>query len=114
LYIDHDTSRAVNVRKGVLGAGWEEKPDKYYAFAKWCLERKIDLDEAETYTKKAVDVATPGKFRAGVFSTLAGIYDARGQTQDAVAALAKAKQDDPENDFYPAKLDSLNTTLNKK
>jgi tetratricopeptide (TPR) repeat protein len=113
LYIDHDTTRAVSVRKGGLGDGWENKPDKYYTFAKWCLERQIDLDEAETYAKKAVDVATPGKFRAGVFSTLAGIYDARGKLQDAVATLTKATQDDPENDFYPAKLDSLNTKLNK-
>lgn len=100
LYIENDTLKALQISKASLGNGWENKPDKFYDFAKWCLERKIDLGEAEAFTRKAVNMASPGQFKAKVLNTLAEIRIARGDTADAVKIIDEAIDEDPEDDFY--------------
>ena len=100
LYIANDTVKALQITKGSLGNGWESKPDKFYDFAKWCLERKIDLGEAEAFTRRAVGMASPGKFKAKVLNTLAEIRIARGDTSDAIKILDEAIDEDPDDDFY--------------
>ena len=108
LFIKHDTTRAILVRKSAFGPDLDTNPEKYFSFAKWCLDRRINLDEAQSYAQKAVAVAAAGKFKASILSTLANIYEARGKHKDAIAAFTQATQEDPENDYYQAKLDSLN------
>jgi len=100
LYIENDTLKALQITKASLGDGWENNPDKFYQFAKWCLERKIDLDEAETFARKAAAMASAGKFKARVLNTLAEIRFVRGDTPGAVKIIDQAIDEDPDEELY--------------
>jgi thioredoxin-related protein len=95
-----DTTAAVELKKESLGEGWEDDPDRYFPFAEWCLERKINLREAEMYAVWASEFASPGRFRARVLSTLAQICDAGGKTEKAIRVMEDALKEDPDNDIY--------------
>lgn len=104
LHIDGDEAKAVKIRKSGLGAGWEDNRDKFYAFAKWCLDRKTNLVEAEMYARKTINMVYPGKIRAKILNTVAEICFARGKTAEAVKVIGMAIEQEPENDFYPKQL----------
>ena len=104
LHIDGDESKAVKIRKSGLGAGWDENRDKFYAFAKWCLDRKINLEEAELYARKTINMVYPGKIRAKVLNIVAEICFARGKTGEAVKVIGMAIEQEPENEFYAKQL----------
>jgi tetratricopeptide (TPR) repeat protein len=112
LYMNHDTLKAIENRKTSLGVGWENNPEKFFNFAKWCLERKINLAEAETFARQAADRASEGKLKASVYSTLAGICEARGKLDDAIRAMQLAAGQDSANEKYTSELDRL--TARKK
>lgn len=100
LYADLDTLGAVKLRKESLGSGWSTKPEKFYDFAKWCAERKIDLDEAEPYARKAAKLALDGEFKGQVLNTLAEICYAQGKTDEAISLMEQAMQQDPKQETY--------------
>jgi tetratricopeptide (TPR) repeat protein len=100
LYVNIDTADAVNIKKTSLGANWSSNPEKYYGYAKWCLERKIRLDEAEYYAREAGKRAYAGEFRAKVLNTLAEIIYIRGDTNEAIRLIEMAIEQDPEKDSY--------------
>jgi tetratricopeptide (TPR) repeat protein len=104
LYVDGDEARAVSIRKTGLGAGWEDNRDNFYAFAKWCLDRRINLEEAELYARKTINMVYPGKIRAKVLNTAAEICNARGKTAEAIELINQAIEQEPENEFYPEQL----------
>jgi thioredoxin-related protein len=107
LYVKKDTSEALSIKKKALGAGWETRPSKAYGFAKWCLERKINLIEAEKYAKMAVEQVPPGKIKAPILTTLADIYEARGKKSEAIKTLELAAKEDPHNNWYTTKIEGL-------
>ncbi len=100
LYVNIDTAEAVNIKKTSLGDNWLSNPEKYYGYAKWCLERKIKLDEAEHYAREAGKRAYAGEFRAKVLNTLAEIVFIRGDTNEAIRLIDMAIEQDPEKDSY--------------
>jgi tetratricopeptide (TPR) repeat protein len=104
LYVQHDTAKAISIRRSNLGPDWENKPSKFFTYAKWCLERKIDLANAESYASKAVEGSTEGKFRASILVTLADIYEARGKMADAIKTMKMAIEQDPHNTWYSSEL----------
>jgi tetratricopeptide (TPR) repeat protein len=114
LYVDHDTAGATSIEKENLGAGWENNPGRFYSYARWCLERKINLDEAETYARQAVDRASEGKFKASILVTLSGIYEARGKISDAAGAMETAAQQDPDNSWYASEAKRLRDLASEK
>ncbi|MBN2227725.1 MAG: hypothetical protein JW763_10210 [candidate division Zixibacteria bacterium] len=104
LHITHDTVEAVTLKKVSLGKGWEENRDKSYDFARWCLERKVNLAEAEQHVRKTVDLVYPGKIRAMVLNTLAEIVFARGDTVRAAKIARLAVDQEPDNEYYQQQL----------
>jgi len=105
LYIDKDTTRAIEIKKSTMSPGWENSPEEFYGFSRWCLERKIDLEQAERFTRQAVQLASPGEFKGKVLSTLASICDARGNHQEAIKQIRLAIAEDPHNSHYTERLE---------
>lgn len=114
LYAEHDTAKAISIEKESLGANWENRPVKFYSYARWCLERKINLGEAESYATQAVERAPDGKFKASLLSTLADIYEARGKITDAAATMGEAARQNPANTKYASEAKRLRTLADEK
>ena len=104
LYVNADTTEAIRIKKASMGKGWEENRDKFYSFAKWCLERKINLEEAEIYARRTVDLVYPGKYRAKVLNTLAEICYAQGNTEKSIKLIKMAIGQEPDNEYYAKQL----------
>jgi len=105
LQLRADTSGAIKLRKTAMGQGWENDPNKFYTFAQWCLERKINLEEAENLTPRAAQVAVDGPFKGRVYATLAEICHERGNLQGAIGAIVLAIEQHPENKYYEEQLE---------
>jgi tetratricopeptide (TPR) repeat protein len=104
LYIEDDTTLATKIKKITLGQGWEEDRDKFYDYAQWCLEREINLEEAELYARKAINLVYPGMYRARVLNTVADICFARGKVEEAIKMINAAIDEDPDNRLYQNQL----------
>jgi tetratricopeptide (TPR) repeat protein len=100
LHVEHDTTRAIGMKKASLGDGWETSPDKFYDFAEWCLERKINLEEARKFAVQATEIASAGVSKGRTIKTAAEIYDAMGDTKKAVGLMEEAMEQDPSNSYY--------------
>jgi len=105
LYIDKDTTKAIEIKESTMSPGWANSPEEFYTYAKWCLEREINLERAESFTRKAVQLASPGEFKGKVLSTLASICDARGNKQEAIKQIRLAIAEDPKNSSYAERLE---------
>lgn len=105
LYVSQDTIEAIQTKKTSMGDNWSSDPEKYYGYAKWCLERKIGLEEAEHYAREAGKRAYAGEFRAKVLNTLAEICYIRGNANEAIRLIEMAIEQDPENDSYREQLE---------
>jgi tetratricopeptide (TPR) repeat protein len=104
LHVRGDTAEAIRIKKASQPQGWENDRDKFYDFAKWCLERKINLEEAEMYARRTVDLVYPGRIRARVLNTVAEICHAAGKTEEAVEVMRMAVSQHPENEYYAEQL----------
>jgi len=104
LHIRHDTATALEIKYKDLGVGWENDPQRYFEYGEWCLERKIRLDEAESYVRKATEKATGDKFKARHLRVLADIVYARGRIDEAIALQKQAVDLDPTNAWYQQRL----------
>jgi tetratricopeptide (TPR) repeat protein len=111
LHVRADTAKAIKIKKASLGEGWENDRDTFYRFALWCLERKINLEEAETYARKTVNLVYAGKYRAKALNTVAEICEARGNIMEAIKVINLAIQQDPDNDFYVEQLERFTEKL---
>lgn len=100
LQVENDTAKAVSIKKASMGTDWMNERDKFYEFSRWCLEREINMEEAETFARRAVDLVYPGKYRAKVLNTVAEICYARGNNAEAVRIIKLAVEQEPENEFY--------------
>jgi len=105
--IENDTLKAINLKKNQLGVGWEQNPEIYYSFSKWCLERAVNLAEAQMFAERAVKRSGPGKGKAMVLETLADILVALDDDDGAIAILEQAEFEDPNNDKYSRKIEEL-------
>lgn len=114
LHITGDTATAIQIKKAAMGPGWDQERNKFYSFSKWCLERKTNLDEAETFARKTVSLVYPGTYRGMVLNTVAEICDARGKTHDAIKIIQLAIKEDPDNDFYQEQLARFRSKLSDK
>jgi tetratricopeptide (TPR) repeat protein len=114
LHVEHDTEKALAIRKAGLGEGWENERDKAYTFAKWCLERKINLEEAERIARKTLNQVFPGRFKAMVLNTLAEICAAQGNYKEAFRVIALAVRESPENDYYEEQFERFRQLLNEQ
>ena len=113
LYTDKDTLVAVDIKRSSLGDGWTGNPEKFYDFSIWCAERKINLQEAEYYTRKALKLAQGGEFQAKVMDTLADIVYAKGDLNEAISIMEQVIQLNPEEKSYFDQLRDFKSELKK-
>ena len=111
LQIAHDTAKAIGIKEMSMGDGWDKNPNKFYEYSRWCLERKINLGQAEFYARRAVTVSPDGEQKAGILNVLAEIYEARGNYQGAVEAEQMAIDNHPENPYYKNQLEKFQEEL---
>jgi tetratricopeptide (TPR) repeat protein len=111
LQIAHDTAKAIEIKEMSMGNGWETNPNKFYGYAKWCLEREVNLGAAEMYARQAVQVAGNPEMKARVLNTLSEIYEARGNYEGAIGAIQMAIENHPENPYYQTRLDDIEDAM---
>ena len=114
LQIDNDTIAAINIREKGMGEDWERQPPKFYPYAQWCLERRINLVEAEGWARRAIEMARTPEFKARVMNTVAEICLARGNAQEAVHMIVLAIEQHPDNPFYDKQLEKFRQALEEK
>ncbi|MCK5126625.1 MAG: hypothetical protein KAR42_10245 [candidate division Zixibacteria bacterium] len=107
LYITGIEGRATRSKEATLGANWQNDPKKFYPYAKWCLERKVNLNKAEAYARTAADRAGSGAFKGQVLHTLASILDVVGKHKEAVRIMEMSVAEDPTNPYYAKELDRI-------
>jgi len=100
LYIKTDTALCLEIKKTSMGENWGDQRDKFYSFAKWCLDREINLEEAEIHARRTIDMVYPGKYRAKVLNTVAEICFARGDREEAIKMISLAIDQNPDDIFY--------------
>ncbi len=104
LLIKNDTTRAIRLKKSGMKAGWQNNRDQSYAFAKYCLERRANLEEAELYARRTIDQTIPGPYRARALNTTAEICFFQGKKAEALNFIQQAIDQDPDNKFYKNQL----------
>ena len=105
LYDSHDTAGAIQLRKSSYGGKIDTDPATFSAFAKWCLDRRINLAEARQYAQVCADRAQPGPFKAQNLNTLAEICFQGGDKVAAISYIELAMAQDPDNDAYAKQWD---------
>jgi tetratricopeptide (TPR) repeat protein len=100
LQVEHDTARAIDAQKNSLGSDWLRNPEKFYGFSKWCLERRVNLPEAEYLARQATKYAQEGDFKAQVYNTVAELCYVQGKLAEAIEFVDLAIEQDPGNTGY--------------
>ena len=101
IYVKKDTAAAVVYKKAAMPEGWITNSDNLNEFAWWCFTIKANLSEAEQLSRKAIELAKPGKGRSNIYDTLAEIVNAEGNPKEAAEVSKKAAADDPDSKYFP-------------
>ena len=107
LYVKHDTATALQVKEKGLGKDWERDPRRYFEYAQFCLEHRLDLERAENFARQAADQAEDGAFKARHLQVLADIIYAEGRTDEAMKLMRQAIDLSPVNRWYQERLDEM-------
>lgn len=100
MYVDGDKEKGLALKRETLPEGWQDDAEEINAFAWWCFENGVNLEEAETLALAGADLATDGTTRAMILDTVAEIRNARGDPKGAAAWIDKALAADPGNEYY--------------
>lgn len=100
MYVDGDKEKGLALKRETLPDGWQDDAEEINAFAWWCFENGVNLEEAETLARKGVELATDGDTRAMILDTVAEIRNARGDPKGAVESMDQALAADPGNEYY--------------
>ncbi len=100
LHIENDVEKALELKKEIQPEGWKKSADLLNNFAWWCFQKQINLEEAEKYARKALEMAQPGIQKANILDTLAEIVNSSGNHQEALEYIRLAVAEQPENDYF--------------
>jgi len=100
LLVKHDKELALNLKRSSMPAGWDSKPSDLNAFAWWCYQNQVNLEEAETLARKGISLSQPGEERAEILDTAAEICNLLGNCDDAVNLAQQAAKDAPKDEHY--------------
>lgn len=100
LYVTGDEEQAVALKRATLPANWEQTAGGINAFAWWCFEHGLHLEEAEALARRGVALAAPGPEKAMILDTLAEIYNANGQREKARETIEQAIAEDPQDPYF--------------
>jgi len=99
LYIEKNVQKAVELKKKSYKAGWQDNTNNLNAFAWWCFEHQINLQEAEKMAERGVKLAEAGPEKANIIDTLAEIVNLLGEPVRASELINEAVKQNPESDY---------------
>ena len=114
LKITKDADAAVAAKKASMDEGWRDDPDALNAFAWWCFENEVNLEEARALATKGVELARPGKQRAMILDTVAEICNAMGDCDEALALIERAIAEAPSEKHYQRQRDRFAAILEEQ
>jgi tetratricopeptide (TPR) repeat protein len=114
LMVKHDTATATEYKKASMPENWMEDAGQLNAFAWWCFENKVNLDEAERLSRKSIELAKPGREKAMNLDTLAEIVNAMGKTREALELSKKSAKEDPSDQYFQKQVERFEKDLSGK
>jgi tetratricopeptide (TPR) repeat protein len=114
LLITGNEEMAVEYKKATMPEGWMDDAGRLNAFAWWCFENKVDLEEAEKLSRKSVELAEPGHQKAMNLDTLAEICNALDNYREAVELTRQAIKEDPDDKYFQDQLVKFEENLASK
>jgi tetratricopeptide (TPR) repeat protein len=105
LHVENDKEKALELKRASMAEGWKDDASKLNGFAWWCFENGVNLEEAETLSRRGVALAPAGTERAQILDTVAEICNARGNRKDAAELIRQAIENDPNNETYKKQLE---------
>ncbi len=119
LYVEKDEKKATEYKKQEFAAAaapkdWMKNANMLNNFAWWCFENQINLNEAEKFARKGVEMAKPGNQKANILDTVAEICNLKGDCGDAVTLIRLAVAEDPENEYFQKQLERFERLLAAK
>ena len=114
LLVKKDQVLAVQLMKASMPPGWEQNAGELNDFAGWCFQHKVDMPEAQTLARKAVDLAEPGAEKAQVLDTLAELCNELGNCSDALDLSRRAAKEDPSDEHYTKQVQRFSELNGKK
>ena len=104
LLVEKDTSKALELYRAKMPEGWEENPDQLNNFAWWCFENDVNLEQAQEYAHKGVELAEEDGQRANILDTAAEICNALGNCDEALEHIKAAIELDPDKEYLKDQL----------
>lgn len=104
LRITGDKDRALELKREGLPEGWESDAKELNAFAWWCFENELNLEEAESSARLGVELAEADEEKAMIIDTLAEVVYLRGEEAEAVELIQQAIELSPDSDYYKEQL----------
>jgi hypothetical protein len=109
LLVKKNEKKAVTLKKALFAEyaepkDWLENANLLNNFAWWCFEMEINLDEAEQFARKGIELAEAGRQKGNILDTLAEICNLKGDCGEAVDYIRLAVAEDPEYDYFQKQL----------
>jgi tetratricopeptide (TPR) repeat protein len=104
LYIEKDNKKALQAYLATMPKGWEKDAGALNNVAWWCFENNTELDKAEKWARKGVNLAAAGTEKANILDTLAEICAVKGDCGDSVDYIRLAIKEDPSNEYFQKQL----------
>lgn len=109
LLVKKDEKKAVTLKKELFAQyaepkNWLENANLLNNFAWWCFEMGVNLDEAEQFARKGIELAEAGRQKGNILDTLAEICNLKGDCGDAVEYIRLAVTEDPNYDYFQRQL----------
>ena len=111
LYVRHDKPAALALKRAQMPAGWESDPDQLTAFAGWCLQNDLNLEEAERLAGQAAQRAALGKARATALNIQGQVQFKRGRVAEAIKSIEGALVEVPGNPYLTKQLAQFRAAL---
>jgi thioredoxin-like negative regulator of GroEL len=92
LYVENDPEKAIAEKRSGLPEGWQHNPHLLVGYASWCLNNRVDLAGGEALLRAGLadGIETSDVGKAILFSVVADLCRAQGETQLAVDAIEQA------------------------
>jgi tetratricopeptide (TPR) repeat protein len=99
MIVEKDPAKAVGFKRETMPEDWMDDPGHLNSFAWWCFENQVNLEEAETLSRRSVELAEDAGQRANCLDTLAEIVNLRGDTAGALDLINRGLEIDPDNEY---------------
>ena len=113
LIVEGDADKALQLKKDSMPEGWESNPGDLNNIAWWCVQRNLNLEEAESWARRAIESSEASPDQANFMDTLAEILHVGGDTHSAMEWIRKAQELDPDNEYLQYQADRFQKILDE-